>query len=49
MMSVLSDFYDFPVLDTGYEFSSSGVYKQISPESDCNVSGIKQPLDDADE
>ena len=38
MMNILSDFYNFDVLQTGHQFSDSGIYKQISPESDINVS-----------
>lgn len=37
MMSILNDFYKHEVLVEDYQFSESGIYKQIPPSNDHNV------------
>ena len=37
MMSILNDFYKLEVLVEDYQFSESGIYKQIPPSNDHNV------------
>ena len=38
MMNILGGYYCVDVLDTDYAFDESGVFKQIDPDNDYNVS-----------
>lgn len=40
LLSILQDFYQPPVLEDNYKFSESGVYHQINPTYDLNVSAL---------
>ena len=37
IMNILADFYCPAALDNDYKFSESGIYHQLSPESDHKV------------